>query len=213
MTERYRQILEVLRRIKKASPPEAGLSEARKRIADAYNRELGLTVNTVSAKWRKELFDGKRQPLREDGFDRLVSGWLYRGSTELREVLIRNATGKADERAVAEFFGYEAADGGIGALAPSATPEKTDVPLPEAFLEEARREPKRKLITDHTDTIRVLRDEKKFTFSAIADWFAARGFQTDRSAVYRAYLLTIKPSEVHPDDEEFAQEIREMEPD
>jgi len=89
----------------------------------------------------------------------------------------------------------------------------SDVPNPEAFLEEAKSEPKRKLILDHLKTIGVLRNDKNFTFTAIAEWFSKRGFETDRSAVYRAYLLSIKPSEVHPDDEEFAEELRQMEPD
>ena len=90
-----------------------------------------------------------------------------------------------------------------------STVVQTDVPEPEAFLEQARAEPKRKLILDHIRTIHVLRDEKKLTFSAIADWLKERGFQTDRSAVYRAYLLSIPPNPNDPDYEEH----KEMEPD
>ncbi len=85
----------------------------------------------------------------------------------------------------------------------------SDVPNPEAFLDEAKREPKRKLILDHIKTIKVLRDEKNFTFSAIADWFIKKGFQTDRSAVYRAYLLAIPKEQRDPKDDEY----QEMEPD
>lgn len=88
-------------------------------------------------------------------------------------------------------------------------PTESAVPEPEAFLEEAKKERRRKLILDHTGTIRVLRNEKKFTFGGIADWFNERGFQTDRSAVYRAYLLSIPNEQIDPND----TELREMEPD
>lgn len=83
------------------------------------------------------------------------------------------------------------------------------VPEPEAFLDDAEKEPRRKLILDHTKTIKLLRDKKNFTFAAIADWFNQRGFQTDRSAVYRAYWLSIVPNPNDPDYEEH----KEMEPD
>ncbi len=90
-----------------------------------------------------------------------------------------------------------------------AADSQTDVPEPEAFLEQAKAEPRRKLILDHTETIRMLRTKKNFTFSAIADWFCERGFQTDRSAVYRAYLLSIPKEQIDPDDKKLLQ----MEPD
>src|SRR5258708_531996 len=66
-----------------------------------------------------------------------------------------------------------------------------EVPPNEAFLEQARMEPKRKLVTDHLKTIILLRDEKRFTFRGIADWLTARGIEADHSAVYRAYLAAI----------------------
>ena len=47
-----------------------------------------------------------------------------------------------------------------------------EVPDPKAFLEEAKKESKRKLISDYSDTITVLRNEKRFTFRAIADWLS-----------------------------------------
>lgn len=98
-------------------------------------------------------------------------------------------------------------------IRPSKSATQAEVPEPEAFLEEAKREPKQKLILDHIRTIRVLRDEKKFTFRAIADFFNKRGFATDHSAVYRAFLLSIKPEEIHPDDDEFREELKQMQPD
>jgi hypothetical protein len=72
------------------------------------------------------------------------------------------------------------------------------VPAPDAFLAEAKSEAKRVLVTDHTETIKVLRDTKKFTFRAIAEWLTARGIEADHSAVYRAYLAAIPEEQRDP---------------
>jgi hypothetical protein len=65
------------------------------------------------------------------------------------------------------------------------------VTLPEeAFLQDAEKEPKRILLADHTKTIKTLRDKKRLTFRAIAEWFGERGVETDQSAVYRAYCAS-----------------------
>jgi len=92
-----------------------------------------------------------------------------------------------------------------------ALPESTseaEILAPEAFLQEAKEEPKRKLITDHSQTATVLRDEKRLTFREIAEWLNQRGFKTDHSAVYRAYLSAIPPEMRDPresDDDELAE--------
>jgi len=78
---------------------------------------------------------------------------------------------------------------------------QSDCPPPDAFLAEAMKEPKRILLMDFIRTINTLRDEKKFTFRAIAEWFALRGIETDHSAVYRAYLAAIPERERHPDED------------
>jgi hypothetical protein len=75
---------------------------------------------------------------------------------------------------------------------------QSDCPPPEAFLEEAKKEPKRILLTDFTSTIRTLRIEKKFTFRAIAEWLAKRGIETDHSAVYRVFLASIPEGDRNP---------------
>ena len=67
----------------------------------------------------------------------------------------------------------------------------SEIPAPDAFLEEAKSELKRKLIGDHIKTINTLREEKRFTFRAIAEWLTKRGIETDHSSVYRAYLAAI----------------------
>jgi hypothetical protein len=82
-------------------------------------------------------------------------------------------------------------------LPPKLTAE-SEVPPPEAFLEEAQKEPKRKLIGDHSRTIWHLRMEKRFTFRAIADWLNARGIEADHSSVYRAFLASIPEDQRDP---------------
>ncbi len=81
---------------------------------------------------------------------------------------------------------------------PPPHPADSEIPRVEAFLEEAKNEPKRKLITDHIGTIVVLRDEKRFTFRAIAEWLTERGIEADHSAVYRAYLAAIPEEKRDP---------------
>jgi hypothetical protein len=83
----------------------------------------------------------------------------------------------------------------------SAKRKAPAVPEPEAFLEEAKREPKRLLLMDHIKTIGMLRMEKKFTWRAIAAWLNERGFDTDHSAVYRTYLASIPESQRSPDED------------
>src|ERR1044071_1462027 len=80
-------------------------------------------------------------------------------------------------------------------VAPAA---ELGVPPPEAFLEEAKHEAKRKLIADHINTIKHLRDEKRFTFREIAEWLNKRGLECDHSAVYRAYLSAIPEDQRDP---------------
>ena len=60
----------------------------------------------------------------------------------------------------------------------------------EAFLQEAEKEPKRILLVDHINTITTLRDKKRLTFRAIAEWFGERGIETDQGAIYRAYCAS-----------------------
>jgi hypothetical protein len=87
-----------------------------------------------------------------------------------------------------------------GELKPTDAAPQREVPAPEAFLEEANKEPKRLLLLDHIRTIRTLRNEKKFTFRAIAEWLNERGFETDHSAVYRVYLASIPEQDRDPSE-------------
>jgi hypothetical protein len=87
-----------------------------------------------------------------------------------------------------------------GTVLPPVPPAPdSEIPAPDAFLEEAKHEPKRKLISDHIMTINTLREEKRFTFRAIAEWLTKRGIETDHSSVYRAYLAAIPEDRRDPD--------------
>jgi hypothetical protein len=83
-------------------------------------------------------------------------------------------------------------------LRPVPLAPDSEIPAPDAFLEEAKNEPKRKLISDHIKTINTLREEKRFTFRAIAEWLTKRGIETDHSSVYRAYLAAIPEEQRDP---------------
>ena len=83
---------------------------------------------------------------------------------------------------------------------PVAVAAQPAAPEREAFLEEAKQEPKRLLLLDHIKTIQTLRDEKKFTFRAIATWLNQHGFDTDHSAVYRVYLCAIPENQRDPSE-------------
>jgi hypothetical protein len=60
-------------------------------------------------------------------------------------------------------------------------------PLPEFVLREAMEEPDRTLVAEYGDSIRLLRDDKRFTFREIAEWLQERGIECDHNSVYREY--------------------------
>ena len=64
-------------------------------------------------------------------------------------------------------------------------------PPPEYLLEEAMKEPDRKLLEEYIQTIKVLRDNKRFSFREIADWLKEYGVIADHNAIYRAYSRSL----------------------
>ena len=61
----------------------------------------------------------------------------------------------------------------------------------------AKQEEDRRPADTHIRTIRVLRDEKQFTFQEISDWLKDYGIIVDRNTVYRAYMNHLPEEEEH----------------
>ena len=82
-------------------------------------------------------------------------------------------------------------------LEPAAPTVVTDdgPPPPEALFEMAQMEEERQVVEEYFATIRLLRDEKRFTFREIAQWLSENGVETDHNAVYRVYLRNFVPPE------------------
>ncbi len=75
--------------------------------------------------------------------------------------------------------------GALKTQLPSSTPEK--YPPPSTLIEMAEREPVRKRVDEYAEAISKLRDEKGFTYRAIAEWLCERGVPTDHNEVYRTH--------------------------
>jgi hypothetical protein len=58
---------------------------------------------------------------------------------------------------------------------------------PQQLRAEAEKEPSRRGLDDYSEAIRVLKENKGFSFREIAAWLQQRGLNTDHNAVWRAY--------------------------
>jgi hypothetical protein len=61
---------------------------------------------------------------------------------------------------------------------------------PQQLRAEAEKEPRRRGLEDYWETIRVLKEEKGFSFREIAVWLSQRSLNIDHNAVWRAYSRT-----------------------
>jgi len=61
---------------------------------------------------------------------------------------------------------------------------------PQHLQAEAEKEPRRRSLGDYSDTIRLLKEEKGFSFREIAAWLQQRGLNIDHNAAWRAYSRT-----------------------
>ena len=61
---------------------------------------------------------------------------------------------------------------------------------PQQLRSEAEKEPRRRGLEDYSESIRVLKEEKGFSFREIAAWFQKRGLSIDHNAVWRTYSKT-----------------------
>jgi len=93
---------------------------------------------------------------------------------------------------------------------PTNTSESPLLPRPEQLLEQAMNEPDRRILEDYTDVIRVLKDEKRFTFREIAHWLNGHGIRTDHNTIYRTYRKTLPPDRAEELDQETALEQNEQ---
>jgi hypothetical protein len=70
-----------------------------------------------------------------------------------------------------------------------------DAPPPDWLAERAREEVDRGLLDDYMETIRVLRDDKRFSFREIAEWLSGYRIEVDHNSVYRAYCKHLSDDE------------------
>ena len=61
---------------------------------------------------------------------------------------------------------------------------------PQQLRAEAEKEPRRRGFGDYGETIRVLKEEKGFSFRDIATWLQQRGLNIDHNAAWRSYSKT-----------------------
>ena len=61
---------------------------------------------------------------------------------------------------------------------------------PQQLQVEAEKEQRRRGLEDYSEAIRVLKEEKGFSFREIATWFQQRGLNIDHNAAWRAYSKT-----------------------
>jgi hypothetical protein len=68
---------------------------------------------------------------------------------------------------------------------------------PDMLLDLAYKEPNRRALADYNPVIRILRDEKKFTFREIAEWLRNYHVEADHNAVYREYTKGMPDDVAH----------------
>jgi hypothetical protein len=80
---------------------------------------------------------------------------------------------------------------------PTPAPHVThlEYPPPEMVLRDAMEEPDRRLLEEYADAIKVLRDDKRFTFREIAEWLQGYGIECDHNSVYREYTKGLSEEE------------------
>ena len=64
---------------------------------------------------------------------------------------------------------------------------QTSAPDPVILKAEAEREAPRRGLESYLDTIRLLKEDKGFSYREIAAWLKQRGVTTDHNAIWRAY--------------------------
>jgi hypothetical protein len=84
---------------------------------------------------------------------------------------------------------------------------------PQQLRAEAEKEPRRRGLDDYRETIRLLKEEKGFTFREIAAWFQQRGLNIDHNAAWRAYSKTAPTIPGSSDSEQNEQYKQRLAPE
>jgi hypothetical protein len=63
---------------------------------------------------------------------------------------------------------------------------------PQQLRAEAEKEPSHKGLDHYFEAIRVLKEDKGFSYREIAAWLQQRGLNVDHNAVWRAYSKTMR---------------------
>jgi hypothetical protein len=77
---------------------------------------------------------------------------------------------------------------------------------PQQLRAEAEKESPRRGLEDYSEAIRVLKEDKGFSFREIATWLQQRGLNTDHNAVWRAYSKTNPSSQLGETNERNEQD-------
>lgn len=88
-----------------------------------------------------------------------------------------------------------AAADSVATAPPKASVVELAAPPPDWLAERAREEADRGLLDDYMEAIRVLRDDKRFSFREIAEWLNSYGIEVDHNSVYRAYCKHLPDEE------------------
>jgi hypothetical protein len=62
---------------------------------------------------------------------------------------------------------------------------------PQQLRSEAEKEPSRRGLEEYSDTIRVLKEDKGFSYREIAAWLQQRGLAVDHNAIWRTYSKSL----------------------
>ena len=73
---------------------------------------------------------------------------------------------------------------------------------PQQLRAEAEKERPRRGLGEYSETIRVLREDKGFSFREIAAWLQERGVNIDHNAAWRAYSKTATGGDGRNDSEQ-----------
>jgi hypothetical protein len=81
---------------------------------------------------------------------------------------------------------------------------------PEMVFRDAMEEPDRRLLEEYGDSIRVLRNDKRFSFREIAEWLQEYGIECDHNSVYRQYTKGLSDDQEREEAYRDAQEENEI---